>query len=416
MRTEIRSGLLTLGLAPSLKQTAVLCWALLFVFLVLPLAVAMHHQAPAALDADFVNFYTLGRILNEYPHSQLYDYNLQRSIAEQVHPLKEGEYSPVAYPPAVAIAFQPFAALPYWTAYKTWLPITISLYGSAMVLLGRSLFPGRGALQSLLLCFSLAFFPFVIETLVNGQLSAVGFFALSMAIREDRRQRPLACGMWLAVCLYKVTLLIWILPMLLVTRRWRALAGFSAGAAVFLALTTAIAGVRAWNGYLSGLLRFRAGPLRYLGSSTDARFGFPFWKYVDITAFTSLLTKGPPWVPLAIFAVAAIVAAATLGKRWWQNRNPELVWATAISATLVVNLYMPIYDATLAVIGIMLTISGVWWKATHSARRWLLILLLAIFVVSWESVPLAMATRVQFMTLLFTGLWILQYKALGVLH
>ena len=77
---------------------------------------------------------------------------------------------------------------------------------------------------------------------------------------------------------------------------------------------------------------------------------------------------------------------------------------------------MPIYDATLAVIGIMLTISGVWWKATHSARRWLLILLLAIFVVSWESVPLAMATRVQFMTLLFTGLWILQYKALGVMR
>jgi hypothetical protein len=404
-----------LGPAPSLKQTAVLCWALLFVFLVLPLGVAMHHQDPAALDADFVNFYTLGRILNEHPHDRLYDYNLQRSMAEQVHPLKEGAYSPVAYPPAVAIAFQPFAKLPYWRAYKIWLLMTISLYVSAIVLLGRSLFPGHGALQSLLLCFSLAFFPFVIETLVNGQLSAVGFFALSMAIREDRRQRPLACGMWLAVCLYKVTLLIWVLPMLLVTRRWRALAGFSAGAAAFLALTTAIAGVQAWNGYLSGLLRFRAGPLRYLGSSTDARFALPFWKYVDITAFTSLLIRGAPWVPLAVFAVAAVVAAAALGKRWRQNRNPDLVWASAISATLVVNLYMPIYDATLAVIGIMLTISGVWWTATYRTRRWLLILLLAIFVVSWESVSLAMATRVQFMTLLFTGLWILQYRSLEVL-
>jgi hypothetical protein len=394
-----------LGPAPSLKQTATLCWCVAFVLLAVPLGVAAFDQDQATFDADFANFYILGKILNEYPHDQLYDYNLQRSMAEQVHPLTEGEYGPLTYPPAVAIAFQPFAKLPYRAAYKIWLLITMTVYVWAVVTLGQSLFPERGALRSLLLCFSLAFFPFVIETLMNGQLSAIGFFALSMAIRDDRRQRPLACGIWLAVCLYKPTLLIWVLPMLLVTRRWKALAGFFAGAAVFLFLTTAIAGVQAWHGYLS--------LLRYFGSSTEIRSALRLSKYVDITAFTRLLTKCAPRAALAVFFVAALPLAAVLGRRWSQNRNHELVWATAISATLVVNVYTPIYDATLVVIGIMLTISGLWRNATPNNRSWLLILVFAIFIAPWECAAIAVATRVQVMTLLFTALGIMQYRGLG---
>ena len=142
-----------LGPAPSLKQTAVLCWSLLLVGLFLPLGVAAYKQDPALFDPDFVNFYSLGRILNEYPHDQLYSAGLQRLIGTQVHPLKEGAYSPEAYPPTVGIVFQPLAALPYPVAYRIWQLITIALYISAVVVLGRSLFPGRGALQSVFLCW-----------------------------------------------------------------------------------------------------------------------------------------------------------------------------------------------------------------------------------------------------------------------
>jgi hypothetical protein len=49
----------------------------------------------------------------------------------------------------------------------------------------------------------LAYFPFVIETLINGQLTAVVFFGLSMAIRDDKRQKPLASGVWVAACAYR---------------------------------------------------------------------------------------------------------------------------------------------------------------------------------------------------------------------
>lgn len=412
LRVPLRWPTRMLGPAPSLKTAALICWGAWLGLLAVPLGVTALHQDPTTFDADFVNFYMLGRILNEYPHDRLYDHNLQTSIAERVHPLKSGSYGPVAYPPAVAIIFQPLAALPYGRAYWTWLVITITLYVSSILLLGQSLFPARCDLLSLLLCLSLAFFPFVIETLAGGQLTAIGFFALSMAIREEKKQQQVASGMWIAVCLYKPTLLIWVVPMLVVTRRWKALAGFSAGAAVFLSVTTAIAGVSVWKGYLSGSLRFPAGPLRYFVRPTEARVALPFSKYVDITSFTSLLTQRAPWLALPVFVAVGLVAAAALGRRWRNNNNQDLVWATAISATLIVNLYTPIYDATLAVIGTMLTISGAWWKLTQTARTWLLMLLLAILAVSWESVGLAVATHVQPMTLLFTGLGLMQYRAL----
>lgn len=389
-----------------------LCWGFLFALLVLPLSITMCRQDLSTFDADFVNFYTLGRIFNEYPHDRLYDADLQRSLDEQVHPLREGAYSPVAYPPAVAIVFQPLAALPYQTAYRIWLLATLALYVSGIVLLGRSLFPDQGALHSLLLCFALAYFPFVIETLMSGQLAAVAVFVLAMAIREDLNARPFACGLWLSVCAYKPTLLIWTLPMLLVTRRWRSLAGFAAGMGAFAALTTAVAGASSWHGYLVALMGFRAGPLRFFRVEHQPRFTISFWKYVDITSFTTLLTRCAPWIAMAVFVAATLLVAATLGRRWRYNQARELAWAAAISATLVVNLYTPIYDATLVVLGIMLTIAGT-RMANENTRSEFLLLFLAIFCVSWVSASLAIATRVQCTTLLFMVLGILQCRTLG---
>jgi hypothetical protein len=122
-------------------------------------------------------------------------------------------------------------------------------------------------------------------------------------------------------------------------------------------MTTFISGMESWHGYLSALLGFRAGPLRFFQSSPEPLAGIPLCKYVDITAFTSLLTHSAPWVGLAVFLSAALGIAATLCRRWLTSVNVELIWATAISATLVANLYTPIYDASLEVIGIMLTIA-----------------------------------------------------------
>ncbi len=67
------AGILTL---PSLKDINIVCW-LICISLVAPLIVAVHDQPQqVARGTDFVGFYSVGRILNEYPAERLYDHAL----------------------------------------------------------------------------------------------------------------------------------------------------------------------------------------------------------------------------------------------------------------------------------------------------------------------------------------------------
>ena len=223
-----------LGPRLTLKEGNFICWGLFFALLVPACYRAVQMKAQSehpTLDADFVNFYAMGRILNQYPAPELYDAALQDRVRTEVHPLNTGRYGPIPYPPFVGMLFQPFARMPYKTAYLLWLPISLGLYAAALTLITARLFPGERLRMSLILCLALGFFPFAIETLVNGQLSTIGFFALALAFLFDDSGRPFASGLALAVCAYKPTLLLLLVPMLIVTRRFKVLTGAVSGVA-----------------------------------------------------------------------------------------------------------------------------------------------------------------------------------------
>src|SRR5437763_12599852 len=82
--------------------------------------------------------------------------------------------------------------------------------------------------RSLILLLALAFEPFIMECWLGGQLSAFGFFCVALALRLDLAGRPFRSGLVLGLCFYKPTLLVLLLPMLVVGRRFRTLAGMAA--------------------------------------------------------------------------------------------------------------------------------------------------------------------------------------------
>ena len=102
---------------------------------------------------------------------------------------------------------------------------------------------------SLVFCFALAFYPFAIGTLANGQLAAVAVFSVGMAIAQETNSRPFSSGLALSILTYKPTLLVLLIPMLLLTRRFRALGGFVTGAAMLALAATAVGGVEVWTAY-----------------------------------------------------------------------------------------------------------------------------------------------------------------------
>jgi hypothetical protein len=158
----------------------------------------------------------MGRVLNEYPADRLYDYELETRIRSEIQPVKEGKYGPPIQPPLVGILFRPFAAMSYPAAYLLWIAITLALYLAGLFIATAGAFSQDPLRRSLIFCFALASPPFIIGTLISGQLSAIGFFAFALALREEERKRPLFSGLALSICLYKPTLLLLFLPMLLV--------------------------------------------------------------------------------------------------------------------------------------------------------------------------------------------------------
>jgi hypothetical protein len=399
-----------LGPVPKLKDLNLIFWGLLFVGFVLPFSIVIisSHRPP---DADFAGFYSLGRILNEHSPRDLYNFELQKQICEQVHPRK-GPYGPLPYPPFVGLFFRPFTLLPYWAAYSIWIAVSVALYSAGLRLTIDKFFPQEPLARSLLFALAFSYCPFIAYTVANGQLAAVSFFAIAVAIREDHLGRSFRSGLALCLCLFKPTLILLILPMLLFTRRFKTLLGFGVGAAMLALVTTAFEGFEVWPGFFQAIRSF--------GNSSvgvEKHSFLPLSMYVDLTSFSSLAHGGRSWAGLAVLALIGFFAMMFLLKFWWIAPNQKdpyntLLWATTLTWTLLLNIYVPIYDSILVVLSVILTAGALKGFPGISVRRWFTLLWILILVCSWFSVHLSKVTGIQLLTLLFAGLGALQLFAL----
>ena len=400
-----------LGPRLTLKEANLICWGLFFALLGPACYRGIQMQSQGGhgfLDADFVNFYAMGRLLNAYPAADLYDAGLQERVRNQIHPLSDGRYGPIPYPPFVGLLFQPFARLSYSTAYWVWLPVSLALYTAALVLVARRLFPDDPWRHSLLVCLAFCYFPFTFETLANGQLSTLGFCALSSAFLFDDSGRPLASGLALSLCAYKPTLLVLFLPMLLIRRQWKHLAGVFAGITALVVVTVLAVGAKVWPSYFGLLVHFGRDSV-----GIDSGSILNLSKYLDLAAFSALLPHGRSWPILGVILGFAAWAAFNLVRSWWRSARPDklqnrMAWAAILTWTLLLNVYVPIYDSILVVLSALITAWVVQQAPQGPGRRAFALLWPAIFVGSWLTIAVAVNWRIQILTILLAALGVLQ--------
>jgi len=356
---------------------------------------------------DFLQFYVAGKILNEHPHELIYDVPLENRLQHRVRPTLGADSMLVyANAPFAALPFRILARLPYIWAYIAWLGIVVALYIAGL----RLVWPhgaGLDAHWKTALLVSLSFVPFAVECCFSGQLSTLGFFALALSIWCQRKERPFVGGMALALCAYKPTLLVLALPMLLVGRRFRVLAGFAVGFAIATLASFAAVG-------RAGLMAYARTLALYSHFTNGANSPLQTWKYVDIASFLRLLFgAGSQWA----FAIALILAAApvaALALAWARSKNrtgpaADLLWAATISWTLVFNTYVPVYDTSLAVLAMLLTVGALYRSALPKAKpgpergsdiHAFQALAIALYVGAWFTQIAALAIHVQIFTLL----------------
>jgi len=381
-----------LGPPPGLVEINLVCWGLFAGFALAPLLypVWLHLRAGDGwsylLPCDFIYFYAVGRIAHEYPLARLYEYGLLLKTTDEIFPLKGLLWGPSPYPPFVALFFSLYARLPFLPAYLLWMATSLALYLGGVAAAIRGAFPREPLKSSLVFCVAVGFYPFFICDLKNGQLSAIAVFAVGAAIALEREEKLFLSGLALSILAYKPTLLLLLFPMLLLTRRFRALGGFAAGGAALALATTAIGGLAIWKIYFAHALGFLHGFIEVQGQST-----LQLWEYVDFHTFSYAVPGGRSAAGLAILAAISVAAAAVLAVLLWRSAGAskaaqQLAWAATLTWTLLLNFYVPVWDSILVVVAGILTLRALWHLGWRTAANWVLLLGLAIFAVTWNLV------------------------------
>lgn len=374
--------------------TRVLIWSIaaLLIFLVV---LTSERRSKDSRATDFPVFYGASKIAAHSP-SDLYVPKVQTEVFQQSFPISGGPkaYGYFSYPPFVALLLAPASHLSFWAAYRVNQAISALLYLFGLILLVRRFLRHDRHLATVMIPFALAYFPFICDTWTAGQLSVLGFVSIAFAFAELKAGSLFRSGLALSLCAYKPPLLLLLLPMLLFRRQFRVLLGFVTGTSALVAAATVAYGWRIWISY-AHFLRYSFPHMEHLR---------PLVKYVDLTAFFSLLFGPGSASLLALLCAVAVIPFLVV--LWWHRYHayPHLVWACTLTWGLLLGPYVPIYD-TVLIVPIMIVGASSVPLRTH---RLLPFSLLMIFVSSWISEGLVLLAHLQLLTVVVAAFGSLQ--------
>ncbi len=197
----------------------------------------------AIRTGDLPAFYTLAAIaLSPDPHA-MYTLEAQRAVQSSVWPQLGDGVLPAAYPPYVAWILQPLALLSPHTAKAAWSLFSLLLLFLAARAVQRINPALRGSVEALVLLA--AFAPALLGTLggqassLSALLALVSFWLLAA---PPTPKRSMALGLAVGAWLFKPHFALPVAALLIVRRRWAALACFGSVALALWGMAARILG------------------------------------------------------------------------------------------------------------------------------------------------------------------------------
>jgi hypothetical protein len=211
---------------------------------------------------------------------------------------------------------------------------------------------------------------------------------------------PLLAGLALGLATYKPSLVAIPAAVMLLGGCWRMFAGLSASSALMILGSIATAGA---NGFWLWILRLRV----FSAYATSNEPILRRTKYVDLNSFFTVLL-GASSVERGIATIATLAAFLILAWNWWRSRHQEsheaqrYLWAATLAWTMMINIYVPVYDTILLVPAAALvacSLAGADQRQQAGLQVWLIIL----WLVPWLTQSWADYLRLQILTLVLAG-------------
>jgi hypothetical protein len=186
--------------------------------------------------------------------------------------------------------------------------------------------------------------------------------------------------------------------MLAVARRWWTLLGVGLTGLALALVSLVAVGSRICLSYIDALRGFT-------GTATGAGMVRKDWKFIDLNFFFRNLFGEPTPLGKTLVLMLAAGPLIFLMISWWKlNRGgrdyQRLLWASTMTWTMVINVYMGIYDMVLVVLALLWT-ADVFYRQANRLETFFptfKFLVFLVFVLAWFTQRLAQLTGLQVIT------------------
>jgi hypothetical protein len=312
---------------------------------------------------DFTAFYAAGKCVQRGLGSQLYSMptqaRTQQEFASGVK-IRNGPL-PFTHPPFEAALFAPLAFLSYPAAYWVWNAVSLLALLVFLLLLRPHIPKVRGWSEVLPFLCGLAFFP-IFVCLLQGQDSLLLLLLFGVAFVAMKSGREFVAGICLGLALFRFQLVLPVMAVLLLRRRWRMLAGFAVTAAALVGISAAVVG---WGGLMSYPHQLRQFSHVQAGAAMNPKVMPNLRGVVAGLAGDGNLAQ----VLIGVLSLALVAWAAWKWKAGGQAEF-DLSFGLTLVVAVMVSYHLMAHDLSVLLLPLLLAAEWLLRERPHGVARW----------------------------------------------
>ena len=290
---------------------------------------------------DFRQFYAAGFMVRTGHADRIYDYKIEKDFQDRVvspEPLGMPFVSPAYH----ALFFACLSFFKFRTAYFAFLAVNLFALAIGLVLLRSWLLNLRVIYEWLPIAIFIGFLP-VAAALVEGQDSVL---LLTVAIATFVLliwNHDFVAGTVVALALFKFQIILPVMLLLAIWRRWRFCLGFSASAVVLCCISVLVTGMEQTKIYVESILSIAG--LTHAGIGL-AQYPINWQMMANVHGFIFGISGGhiPKMLDLTITIVLSVCAYAWTAVRGLGVRDTAKLFLLALPCSVLVGHHTYIHD------------------------------------------------------------------------